>query len=89
MMSSVNTSAFIYKQKYNIVCFLAWLMWNFINFHIRRMRENAALTISNAAANVTEKKRKTQQEKAQKRKEKKEKEDGDLPEVDRDLRQRK
>ena len=78
-------------------------MWNFITFHIRRMRENAALSKTAEAANATEKKRKTQQEKAKARKEKQvvskkeaEKENDDevdLPEVDRDtkkaLRQRK
>ena len=68
-------------------------MWNFINFHIRRMRENAAITVSVAAANAGEKKKKLQQARAEERKKKKaEKEDADemdLPEVDRDLGSKK
>jgi translocating chain-associated membrane protein 1 len=98
-----NTSLFRLFALVAIGLLQAWLMWNFITFHIRRMRENAALSSSAAAANASEKKRKTQQEKAKARKEKQvvskkeaEKENDDemdLPEVDRDtkkaLRQRK
>ena len=69
-------------------------MWNFINFHIRRMRENAATSVSNAASNSGEKKKKLQQKQAEQRKMKKaaEKENDDemdLPEVDRDLGNKK
>merc|ERR1712226_871360 len=72
----------------------AWLMWNFINFHIRRMRENAATNVSNAVANSGEKKKKQEQARAEARKKKKaaEKENDDemdLPEVDRDLGNKK
>ena len=68
-------------------------MLTFINFHIRRMRENASLAVSNAAVNAGEKKKKLQQQKAEERKKKKaEKEnddEADLPEVDRDLGSKK
>lgn len=68
-------------------------MWNFINFHIRRMREKAATSVSVSSANFGEKKKKLQQERAEKRKkEKAEKENNDeqdLPEVDRDMGSKK
>ena len=75
-------------------------MWNFITFHLRRMRENqgnAQVSSSSAPA----RKGKTMQEKAKERKEKKPKkgaagddaDENDLPEVDQDtkttLRQRR
>lgn len=88
-----NTSLFRLNALVAIGLLQAWLMWNFINFHIRRMRENAALTIANAAVNAGEKKKKLQQQKAEERKKKKaEKEnddEADLPEVDRDLGSKK
>ena len=56
-------------------------MWNFINFHIRRMRENAATNVSNAVANSGEKKKKAA--------EKENDDEMDLPEVDRDLGNKK
>jgi len=88
-----NTSLFRLNALIAIGLLQAWLMWNFINFHIRRMRENAAITVSVAAANAGEKKKKLQQARAEERKKKKaEKEDADemdLPEVDRDLGSKK
>merc|ERR1712215_639684 len=76
------------------VCLLqAWLMWNFIMFQVKRMREAKSFTVSNAANAA--KARKSEQEKAKARKARKEQEeerDTDLPEVDQDtkksLRQR-
>jgi len=88
-----NTSLFRLNALVAIGLLQAWLMWNFINFHIRRMRENASLAVTNAAANAGEKKKKLQQQKAEERKKKKaEKEnddEADLPEVDRDLGSKK
>merc|ERR1712215_317366 len=76
------------------VCLLqAWLMWNFIMFQVKRMRE--AKTYAASAASNAAKARKSEQERAKARKAKKEQEDErdtDLPEVDQDtkksLRQR-
>merc|ERR1711981_681250 len=76
------------------VCLLqAWLMWNFIMFQVKRMREAKSFAVSNAANAA--KARKSEQERAKARKAKKEQEeerDTDLPEVDQDtkksLRQR-
>merc|ERR1712024_166325 len=63
------------------VCFLqAWLMWNFIVFQFKRMRETKPST--SAGSGSAMKTRKTEQEKAKARKAKKEQEDNDLPEVD-------
>jgi hypothetical protein len=54
----------------------AWMMWNFINFHLRRMREKAA-----EAAALKKK------SSGAKRKVKKEKEDvNELPEVDQNTK---
>merc|ERR1719278_2470306 len=65
------------------VCLLqAWLMWNFIMFQVRRMREAKSFTVSNAANAA--KARKSEQERAKARKARKEQEeerDTDLPEV--------
>merc|ERR1712055_1118594 len=76
------------------VCLLqAWLMWNFIMFQVKRMREAKSFAVSNAANAA--KARKSEQERAKARKARKEQEeerDTDLPEVDQDtkksLRQR-
>merc|ERR1712002_1140205 len=76
------------------VCLLqAWLMWNFIMFQVKRMREAKTYAVSNAANAA--KARKSEQERAKARKARKEQEeerDTDLPEVDQDtkksLRQR-
>merc|ERR1711909_78026 len=62
------------------VCFLqAWLMWNFIVFQFKRMRETKTIS-SGSGAGSASKKGKTEQEKAKARKARKE--DSDLPEVD-------
>merc|ERR1712209_249470 len=64
------------------VCFLqAWLMWNFIVFQFKRMRETKT-TSSSSGVGSASKKGKTEQEKAKARKARKEQEDSDLPEVD-------
>jgi len=73
------------------VCLLqAWLMWNFIMFQVKRMRE--ASVFSSAGGSSTSgsgsKGRKTQQEKAKARKEKKELEEDERPEADQGVRQR-
>ena len=70
------------------ICLLqAWLMWNFINFHLRRKRENRA-SGGGAAGGVVTRSKNKQQAQAQKRKEKRA--NDDLPEVDQNtsLRQR-
>merc|ERR1719495_3145126 len=97
-----NTFAFRIVALVAICLLQAYMMWNFITFHIARMRENAALASTNLAAGGSSGGRKrgmTQQEKAKARKEKaareatSAKDDDDLPEVDQDtkktLRQRK
>merc|ERR1712025_1296765 len=64
------------------VCLLqAWLMWNFIMFQVKRMREAKSFAASNAANAA--KARKAEQERAKARKARKEQEerDTDLPEV--------
>merc|ERR1711902_320799 len=65
------------------VCLLqAWMMWNWIMFQVKRMREakNTSFSSSSSSASKT---RKTEQEKAKARKLRKEQEDreSDLPEV--------
>merc|ERR1739838_664573 len=71
------------------VCLLqAWLMWNFIMFQVKRMREARSFAVS-SAANAA-KARKSEQERAKARKAKKEQDeerDTDLPEVDQDTKQ--
>merc|ERR1719150_976785 len=76
-----NTALFRLNALIAIGLLQAWLMWNFINFHIRRMRENAATNVSNAVANSGEKKKKAA--------EKENDDEMDLPEVDRDLGNKK
>merc|ERR1711970_346869 len=71
------------------VCLLqAWLMWNFIMFQVKRMREASAY--SNSASGSAAKNKKSQQERAKARKEKREQEqeEDELPEADQKLRQR-
>merc|ERR1712018_262244 len=84
-----NTSLFRLNALVAIGLLQAWLMWNFINFHIRRMREKATTSTSVSSTSFGEKKKKLQQERAERRKkEKAEKEandEQDLPEVDRDM----
>merc|ERR1711937_266984 len=73
------------------VCLLqAWMMWNWIMFQVKRMREakNPSFSSSSSSASKT---RKTEQEKAKARKLRKEQEDreSDLPEVDQDAKKTK
>jgi len=71
------------------VCFLqAFLMWNFIVFQFKRMRETKNTTSSGSSSAV--KTRKTEQEKAKARKLRREQEDRDedLPEVDQDAKKK-
>lgn len=98
-----NTFAFRIVALVAICLLQAYMMWNFITFHIARMRENAALasatSLPGAAGSAGRKRGMTQQEKAKARKEKAAREanakddDDHLPEVDQDtkktLRQRK
>merc|ERR1712117_457002 len=72
------------------VCLLqAWLMWNWIMFQVKRMRE-AKPTASSSSSSAS-KTRKTEQEKAKARKLRKEQDDreSDLPEVDQDAKKSK
>jgi len=71
------------------VCFLqAFLMWNFIVFQFKRMRETKNTTSAGSSSAV--KTRKTEQEKAKARKLRREQEDRDedLPEVDQDAKKK-
>jgi len=69
------------------VCFLqAFLMWNFIVFQFKRMRETKNITSTGSSS--AQKARKTEQEKAKARKMKREQEDSDLPEVDQDAKKK-
>merc|ERR1712073_14698 len=67
----------------------AWLMWNFIVFQFKRMRETKPST--SAGSGSAMKTRKTEQEKAKARKLRREQEDRDedLPEVDQDAKKSK
>jgi len=72
------------------VCLLqAWMMWNWIMFQVKRMRESKSTSFSYSSA--ASKKGKTEQEKAKARKMRKEQEDreSDLPEVDQDAKKTK
>lgn len=91
-----NTSVFRLNALIAVCLLQAWLMWNFITFHLRRMRE--AKSAASEAKSSSVGRKKTQQEKAKARKENKKSEDDKdkdeyLPEVDQDtkktLRQRK
>merc|ERR1711997_1405132 len=68
------------------VCLLqAWLMWNWIMFQVKRMRE--AKPSSSSSSSSASKTRKTEQEKAKARKLRKEQEgESDLPEADQDAK---
>merc|ERR1711884_130819 len=73
------------------VCLLqAWLMWNWIMFQVKRMRESKNTSFSSSSSSAS-KTRKTEQEKAKARKLRKEQEDreSDLPEVDQDAKKTK
>jgi len=71
------------------VCLLqAWLMWNWIMFQVKRMREAKSTTSTSSSA--ASKTRKSEQEKAKARKLRKEQEgESDLPEVDQDAKKSK
>jgi len=72
------------------VCLLqAWMMWNWIMFQVKRMRESKNTSFSSSSS--ASKTRKTEQEKAKARKLRKEQEDreSDLPEVDQDAKKTK
>merc|ERR1711936_333926 len=74
------------------VCLLqAWLMWNWIMFQVKRMREAKNTSFSSSSSSSASKNRKSEQEKAKARKLRKEQEDreSDLPEVDRDAKKSK
>merc|ERR1719410_1840016 len=74
------------------VCLLqAWLMWNWIMFQVKRMREAKPSASSSSSSSSASKNRKTEQEKAKARKLRKEQEDreSDLPEVDQDAKKSK
>lgn len=95
-----NTFAFRVAALLAVCLLQAWLMFNFVTFHIRRMRESKAMTVSSAstsAAGQAGKPRKTMQEKAKARKEAKKEaeaskgsdggyEEKDLPEVDQNTK---
>jgi len=68
------------------VCLLqAWMMWNWIMFQVKRMRE--AKNTSTSSSSAASKTRKTEQEKAKARKLRKEQEgESDLPEADQDAK---
>merc|ERR1712072_1417360 len=67
-----NTSLFRLCALVAIGLLQAYMMWNFITFHIRRMRENAAMASSSTSLSGggSRKRGMTQQEKAKARKEK-------------------
>merc|ERR1711936_918926 len=74
------------------VCLLqAWLMWNWIMFQVKRMREAKPSASSSSSSSSASKNRKSEQEKAKARKLRKEQEDreSDLPEVDQDAKKSK
>merc|ERR1711994_1232181 len=74
------------------VCLLqAWLMWNWIMFQVKRMREAKPSASTSSSSSSASKNRKTEQEKAKARKLRKEQEDreSDLPEVDQDAKKSK
>jgi len=87
-----NTGLFRFNALVAVCLLQAWLMWNFIMFQVKRMRE-AKLTSSSGGSGAAGKKGKTQQERAKARKERKEgdarSEDDELPEVDQDTNLRK
>ncbi len=71
---SYNTFFFRLNALAAVGLLQAWLMWNFITFHLRRQRENAAATQAALALSTSagsSKSKKTQQEKAKARKEQK------------------
>jgi len=87
-----NTGLFRFNALVAVCLLQAWLMWNFIMFQVKRMREASSSTAGGVTA-VGGKTKKTQQERAKARKEKKDgdarSEDDELPEVDQDANLRK
>merc|ERR1719297_288182 len=93
-IGNFNTGLFRLNALVAVCLLQAWLMWNFIMFQVKRMREAKAFTASSGGSSGS-KTRKSEQERAKARKARKEQEeerDTDLPEVDQDakksLRQR-
>lgn len=96
-----NFNTFVFRLNALVAVGLlqAWLMWNFITFHLRRIRESKNNQTNNTGNLMTmTRNRKTQQERAKERREKKPKskddeDESELPEVDQNtkktLRQRK
>ena len=90
-----NTGLFRFNALVAVCLLQAWLMWNFIMFQVKRMREAASgsAVSSTGVSSAGGKSKKTQQERAKARKEKKEgdpkSEDDELPEVDQDTNLRK
>jgi len=90
-----NTGLFRFNALVAVCLLQAWLMWNFIMFQVKRMREVASGSAAGntGVAGTGGKSKKTQQERAKARKEKKEgepkSEDDELPEVDQDTNLRK
>lgn len=86
---SFNTPIFRLNSLVAVGLLQAYLMWNFITFHLRKNKEKSSG--SSGSSLLGSRPKKTQQEKAKERKEKKKDED-DLPEVDQNtkasLRQR-
>lgn len=69
------------------VCLLqAWMMWNFINFHLRRMRERAAAAASSRKKALAKKEKKAANRKDEQLKQKSEDEVNELPEVDQNTK---
>merc|ERR1712012_31463 len=98
-----NFNTFLFRVNVLVAVGLlqAWLMWNFITFHLRRLRENQGTSAAASGGAAPARSKKTMQEKAKERKEKKPKkgaasddaDENDLPEVDQNttktLRQRR
>jgi len=84
-----NTAFFRMLGLSSVSMLQAWLMFNFITFHLRRRRESASSS-GGGNSNANKSKNKSMQEKAKARKERKVKEEeSDLPEVDQDTRSTK
>lgn len=84
-----NTGLFRFNALVAVCLLQAWLMWNFIMFQVKRMRESTSSYSTSGSSNAA-KNKKSQQEKAKARKEKREQEqdEDELPEADQTLRQR-
>merc|ERR1719290_275136 len=90
-----NTGLFRFNALVAVCLLQAWLMWNFIMFQVKRMREAASgsAVSSTGVSSAGGKSKKTQQERAKARKERARRhsrsEDDELPEVDQDTNLRK